>query len=1003
MKTIILRLIYLLACCVPAFLSAQISRNATSPINLFNEGKELFRQKNYAAAIPPLKTFVERAASDTTFLVEAGYMLVSSAYELKDPKRIELMDQYLAKNPDSPYSNRIFALTGSAYFFQEKYDEALAMFNSANLELLGNEERDDMTYRKAVSYMSVGSVEQAAVWFETLKRVSSKYAKDCSYYISYIRYTQQRYDEALEGFLPLLNDSKYKSLVPYYVAEIYLLKKQYDKAESVARNYLSAYPNNAQSGEMYRVIGEAYYYQGEYNKALNALENYEKMTAQPKRNVLYMLGISYYQARVFSKAAETLGNVASADDALTQNAYLHMGLAYIELTEKNKARMAFEQAAASNADARIKEQAAYNYALTIHDTSFSAFGESVTVFERFLNDFPNSQYTEKISGYLVDVYLNTRSYEAALKSIERISRPSTKILEAKQKILFRLGTQVFANTEFEKAVDYFNQSTVLGQYDRQTQADVTYWRGEAYYRLGRLHDAARDYSEYLRLNKQVDTEMYALVHYNLGYIAFQKKEYTQARNWFEKYVKLEKTNKETLADAYNRIGDSYFQTRDFNEAKQYYSESESMGASSGDYSFYQLAVVSGLQKDYAGKITLLNRLTGKYPDSPYIVNAIYEKGRSYVLMDNNSQAITAFNELVTKYPNHALSRKAAAETALLYYQSENYDQAIAAYRKVVRDYPGSEEARLAMRDLKSIYIDLNRVDEFANLASSLPGNIHFDAGEQDSLTYIAAEKVYMRGRIEEAKQSFARYLQSFPEGGFSLNANYYLTKIAYEQKNYDQVLHYSAKLLEYPDNQFMEETLVMRGEIQYNMQESGNAAATYKLLKERASTPERRILAKTNILRSVFMMRDNTEIINAATDLLAESKLSPELINEATYYRAKAYLNEKAAEPAMTDLKTLAKDMRTLYGAEAKYLLAQQLYDAGQYANAEKELLNFIEQSTPHAYWLARGFILLSDVYAASGKDLDARQYLLSLRQNYTMNDDIQGMIKTRLEKLKNQ
>lgn len=75
-----------------------------------------------------------------------------------------------------------------------------------------------------------------------------------------------------------------------------------------------------------------------------------------------------------------------------------------------------------------------------------------------------------------------------------------------------------------------------------------------------------------------------------------------------------------------------------------------MNTPSGDYSFYQLALVSGLQKDYTGKITLLNRLVGKYPSSPYAVNAIYEKGRSYVLMDNNGQAITSFKELLENIP-----------------------------------------------------------------------------------------------------------------------------------------------------------------------------------------------------------------------------------------------------------------------------------------------------------------------------------------------------------------
>ena len=87
---------------------------------------------------------------------------------------------------------------------------------------------------------------------------SPKYANDCSYYLAYIRYTQKRYDEALKDFLPLQDDPKYKELVPYYIAEIYAIKKNYDKAQIVAQNYLSAYPNNEHAAEMYRILGDAY-------------------------------------------------------------------------------------------------------------------------------------------------------------------------------------------------------------------------------------------------------------------------------------------------------------------------------------------------------------------------------------------------------------------------------------------------------------------------------------------------------------------------------------------------------------------------------------------------------------------------------------------------------------------------------------------------------------------------------------------------------------------------
>ena len=43
---------------------------------------------------------------------------------------------------------------------------------------------------------------------------------------------------------------------------------------------------------------------------------------------------------------------------------------------------------------------------------------------------------------------------------------------------------------------------------------------------------------------------------------------------------------------------------------------------------------------------------------------------------------------------------------------------------------------------------------------------------------------------------------------------------------------------------------------------------------------------------------------------------------------------------------------------------------------------------------------LLSDVYVAMDKKLDARQYLLSLQQNYHADDDIESMIESRLNNL---
>ena len=130
------------------------------------------------------------------------------------------------------------------------------------------------------------------------------------------------------------------------------------------------------------------------------------------------------------------------------------------------------------------------------------------------------------------------------------------------------------------------------------------------------------------------------------------------------------------------------------------------------------------------------------------------------------------------------------------------------------------------------------------------------------------------------------------------------------------------------------------------------------------------------------------------------SSSTPELRREAQYSRAKANIATGNAANAVNDLESISSDTRTKEGAEAKYLLAQIMFDKGDYTGCESEIMEFIEMSTPHAYWLARSFVLLSDLYAAQGKTLEAKQYLQSLSNNYSGDDDIASMITERLGRL---
>ena len=981
--------------------SGQRSYQFDAPNRLFVEGKELFSLKNYSGCIDKLEAYKQHS-TDADLIQEADYMLVYSAYEQGRPNAVELLKDYLDVYPASRHADEVNFLIGSAHFGQGEYQKAIFWFNESNIDMLSPEQQEAYCFRLSYSLLQIGDMEKARGYFARIEQIGTKYREASTYYVAYIDYATGKYNNALVEFTRLKDLPDYKERSLYYITQIYFIQNKYEKVISEGKELLASYPDSENNSEVYRIMGNAYYHLGNEDQAINMLSKYVSSTDSPLRGDLYILGVCYYNKGNYSSAVNALGRTVRENDALSQNAYLYLGQSYLKLKDKNNARMAFEAAATSSFDKQVKEAAMYNYALLIHETAFTGFGESVTIFEDFLNDFPNSKYADKVNDYLVEVYLTTKNYQAALNSIDKIKHPSTKILEAKQDILFQLGTQAFTNMELDKAVDLFSRAISLGAYNLESRNDAYFWRGESYYRQGEYNKAISDYRTYLNNTRQRNTDMYALAHYNLGYSYFKLKEYGEALNRFRQYVNLE-SNQQTpaYADAYNRIGDCLFHNRQFAMAEENYTRAAQLQPSAGDYSVYQKGFLLGLQKDYKGKISVMDRLIREFPESQYVDDALFEKGRSYVLLDNNQAAAASFEQLMRDFPQSSLARKAGVQLGLIYFNDNQPEKAADAYKSVISNYPGSEEAKVALQDLKSVYIELNDINSFAAYANSLGGNVRFEVSEQDSLTYLAAEKLFMRGDNEGARRSLTNYLQTFPQGAFSSNANFYLASIAFAKKDLEEAKRLFSLVLESGDTKFREESWARKAEIEYLDKDYAAAMESFKHLQAVAENPENKEAAKLGLMRCAELIGQPQEALLAANDLLKEPKLSPEIMSEARYVRAKAYISLKQENKALADLKEISKDTRTIHGAEAKYLLAQLYYDNKDDKNAETVLMNFIENGTPHQYWLARGFILLADIYIRQGDDFQARQYLTSLQNNYKGDDEIAAMIEDRLGKLK--
>ena len=920
-----------------------------------------------------------------------------TTFENDHQKGRSLMMKYIADYPNTSQKELLNTYIALSHYLDGDFESACALFAEGDMSRLPKDERQRASLYQALSMLETGNEGYAVDALQRLKVESKRYATDAIFHIAVIDYEHNRLDEAYSGFKSVQMSDSYYLDVPYYLAAIEMKRGNNDAAYSIAERFIADHGDKMQGVKMQQIIGAVEFNNGNYDKATEALETYMDKYPQPQRIAMYQLALSLYNNGEHNRAKELFDNCTTVDDELSQNSLLHKGMIALEQDDANSARLAFELASQMTHNDKIREEALFNYAMCLHKANHSAFGEGVRTFERFLNEYPNSEHASTIGEQLVDVYMNTKSYNVALESIDKINNPSGKILKAKQNILYRLGVQEFINGNNRMSIDYMNRSLELARYDKETQADALFWKGEALYKVGELASADKQYRQAAALggtngNKAV---------YGSAYVLFQNKEYSKARTEFERFVRNAKSEDSgTIADAYSRIGDCYYYQRQFNTAKEYYDKATSIDSRNADYSLFRSAITLGMSKNYEGKAQTLRELIAEYPSSAYSEQAYYELGRTYIEQGKQNEGLAMYDKLVQRFPQSQLARRAATEKAMVYNSRNDYDNAIKAYKTIIEQYPHSDEAQIALQDLKNIYIEMGNVSAYADYVAGTSGLQKVNSNELDTLAYTAAERFYSKRELSKAEAKFNEYLESFPQGAFRLNSHYYLALIQNNNKDYDTALKNLKAVTGYPDNKFSEEAYVLAGEIHYGKREFESSIAAFKEVLAITIQDERRTAAHMNIMRAARQIKDHDETINSASQLIGKSNLEPEWEREAMFSRAKANIALGKADDAMDDLEPLAEDTRTKEGAESKYLLAELMFADGQHTECEEEILDYIEVSTPHTYWLARSFVLLSDVYAIQGKTMEARQYLISLQNNYDEDDDIAGMIEERLSKL---
>ena len=995
-------LIFLVLNLIVCRLTAQISFAAREINSDFDRGMEFFNKEKYPASIKYFDLFLKNDKGESqSQKSEAEYYSAMAALTLFNPDGEFRMMRFITSHPESSKINDAWLALGD-YFYQNKnYKKAITYYESVNRLELPSEKLPEYYFRHGYSQFMKGDRKKALLMFSEIKDIDTDYTSPALYYFSHIAYEQKMYQTALEGFLRLKDDETFGGVVPFYIAQILYLQKDYDGILGIAPDLIKS-AGKERVVELYRFIGDAWFNKGNYKEAIGYLEKYSTGAKTSGREDRYQLGYCYYRNGELDKAIKIFLEINAKSDVLSQNVWFLLGDSYIQAGDKKRAQFAFGQASQLSYDNKLKEESLFNYAKLTFETSYSPFGEAIGAFQEYIDLYPGSDKIEEVYDYLVASYMQMKNYKAALASLDKIRNKDSRLEEAYQRVAFFRGLELFKNIEIDAAIDMFDKSLKYEKYNRSIRSRAIYWRGEAWYRLGQYDKAISAYEEFMGIPGSMLLSEYNLVRYNLGYALYNTKDFTNALNHFKTFESaINVVRPEILADAKNRIADCYYITTNYPLAITYYDKVIEYGKVDADYAMYQKGFALGLTNDQKGKASVLSSLITKYPASSYVPGAVFERGRANIMLKEIKMGETDFNSVINSYPKSPYVPKAIVQLGLLYFDTGDNPGAVNQFKKVIANYKATPEARYALTGLKNTFIEMDDVESYFAYIKSLDGYGDINLAEKDSLLYGSGEKLYMTGNCGKASEIFRNYLNEFKNGSFRINAQFYLAECANSNGNKDEALKYYLDVILVPNNDFIEQSLIAASTILYSKEDYRKSIIYYEELENASQSNENTVLALKGQLRSAYQSGDAQKTIAIASKISISPGIPEELLRESTFMSAKAHYSLNEYDDALKDFKLISTEVTSAEGAESKYRVAELLNRKGQTAEVEKVINEFIDQNTPHQFWMARMFILLADISIRKGDSLQARATLLGLKENYPIDSDgILDEVKAKLDSL---
>ncbi|MDT0688712.1 tetratricopeptide repeat protein [Salegentibacter sp. F188] len=959
----------------------------------FNQALELYNNQQYLAA-QNLFDDVKDETEDEKIKADAAYYIANAAVRLNQQGADRLMERFVTRYPTSTKTNSAYLDVADYYFNTGKYALARKWYDKVDENAMSRKDRQRFYFNNGYAYFRSNDYEQARTYLERV-RDSKEFGSQAKYYIGFMAYESDDYEEANENFQQVQDNDRYSEDLSYFQADMNFKLGNFEEAIKLGLEQLPN-SNRQEKSQLNKIIGESYFNLGKYEQAIPYLKEYQGLRGKWNNTDYYQLGYAYYKQGNYEGAISEFNKIIDGNNAIAQNAYYHLAQSYLNSDQKQQALNAFKNASEMEFDAKIQKDAYLNYAKLSYEIG-NSYESPSQVLLSYLEKYPDSDSRQEVETLLIDSFINSGNYEEAMRLLENNRNFSDK--QAYQKVAYYYGLELYEEGDYYKALENFEKALAEPR-DPVVTAKATFWKAESEFNVNRIDDAIIGYKEFGGMTAARGTEEMKNLDYNLGYAYFKKNEYAQAINYFKRYSENTNNDGPRRDDAYLRLGDSYFVNSQYWPAMEAYNSAIANNVENSDYAAFQKAISYGFVDRNETKIEELNNFLNKYPRSSYRDDALFELGNTYVAMNNTSEGVQAYNRLIRDVSGSAFVPKAMLRQGLIYYNSNQGDKALERLKKVVTDYPNTPEAMQAVSTARNVYVDMGRTDEYASWVRNIDF-VEISDADLDNTSYEAAENQYLNNNTAQAIRGFENYIQEFPNGIHSINANFYLAQLYFRDGNKDKSVNHYRFVLSKPNNEFTEQALARLSQIYLEKGNYTEATPLLERLEKQAESQENMVYAQSNLMKSYFEQGNISQAQAYAEKVLQNTGAEEKAKTDAQVIIARAAMKNGNESRAKTAYAEVQKTATGELAAEALYYDAYFKSKSGNYEASNAAIQILAKDFSGYKHWGAKGLVLMAKNFDQLGDAYQATYILENVIKNFGNQPEVVAEAKSELARIK--